>query len=435
MTAPGPAGARGQRQGSVSARELRGDTRSRRRSAWGGVAFLAVVVAVIVGLAVVVLRPIYADFAFDLARDNPQALRLPFVPDIVRDRLGGALREPMSDQEQEITFVVQPGQSITQTGQGLTDAGLIRDPLAFSYHVVTRGLDDELQTGSFVLSPAMTPLQIAQRLAEPPDPARPKVVLAFRQGLRLEQMAAYLQSMTGKGLDMDVSRFYQLTLQPPDALRERFPFLREIPKGRSLEGFMGHGVFEVDTDITPEELLQVLLEQRGEELGEDLIAAAKEAGRTFYEVMTVASLVERETGVDAERDKVAGVYLNRLDPGLNPTQILNADPTVIYAVDTIKLRDRALTTWPRYAFWTTVDQALARVRVPDDLESYQTYVNPGLPDGPIASASLPSIRAVLEADTKGDFLYFYACPGSRTHVFAKTLAQQEANIRKCGSGS
>ncbi len=424
-------GGRGNRQGSISARELRGDTRSRRPSAWGGVAFLGILMLILVSGAVVVLGPVYKDYTFNLAKTNPQALKLPLVTDTVRERLGDQLRLAAGADGDPIGFVVASGESIVEVGQALTDAGLISQPLVFTYHAVTRGLDDQLQVGTFNLSKTMTPLAITERLAEPPDPPKQKIVLGFRPALRLEQYAAYLESRRKDGLQMDVQQFLDIVRDPPAALRDEFPALKQIPKGRSLEGFMGRGTFEVDQDITPMQLVRTLLTEWQEDVGTDVIATARKQGRDFYDVVTLASLVERETGDDGERDKIAGVYLNRLDPSLNPTGIMNADPTVIYAVDTLDLREKRLSDWTKFVFWTTVDKSLAKVRVPDDLASFQTYINPGLPDGPIATPTRASIEAVLKPDTKGGNLFFYACPGSTTHKFAQTLDEQQRNIGSC----
>ncbi|MFN8620549.1 MAG: endolytic transglycosylase MltG [Chloroflexota bacterium] len=424
-------GGRGNRQGSISARELRGDTRSRKHSGWSGVLFLALLVLVVGGGALVVLGPVYKDFAFNLAKGNPQALKLPMVPDIVKERLGDELRIAAGSDDTPTDFTVAAGQSIAQIGQALTDKGFIAEPLVFAYQVVTRGLDDQLQVGTFKLNKAMTPADIAERLAQPPDPQSKKVVLGFRVSLRLEQMAAYLEAQKTKGLKMDVNEFLDLVQNPPQELIDDYPALKQIPKGRSLEGFMGQGTFEVDQDISPEGLVRLLLDDWQKDIGMDVLQQAKKAGMDPYEVITLASLVERETGDDNERPKIAGVYLNRLDPSLNPTEIMNADPTVIYAVDTMALRKKDLPDWTKYLFWDTVDGSLAKVKVPDDLSSFQTYQNPGLPDGPIATPTLASIQAVLNADTKSGNLFFYACPGAKTHKFAQTLAEQQDNIRSC----
>lgn len=420
---------RGQRQGSVSARELRGDTRSRRTTGWGGVAFLLILVLVIGGGAVIVLGPVYRDFAYNLARTNPQALSLPLVTDIIRDRMGSSLRTAAGTDETPVSFTVPAGATITSTGAALTEAGFIADPMVFTYHVVTRGLDGDLQTGLFKLNYAMTPAEIAQRLALAPDPPPAQVVVRLRQSLRIEQIAAYLQTL--EALEMDEEAFYELTQDPPREIIEAYPELRGIPDGQSLEGYMGRGTFSVDADITPIAFLRLMLDRWRAEVGPELVTRAQERPGEFYQNLIIASLVERETGVDAERPKIAGVYLNRLDPDLNATGIMNADPTVVYAVDTMKLRERPFANWPRYEFWTTVGSALGRVRVPDDLSSFQTYTNPGPPAWPIATPTRASIEAAFDPDQRQGFLYFVACEGSTTHKFAKTLAQQQQNINSC----
>jgi UPF0755 protein len=279
----------------------------------------------------------------------------------------------------------------------------------------------------------MTPGDIATRLSQPPDPPQKKIVLGFRVALRLEQMAAYLQAQKAKNpaFTMDVAAFLDIVRNPPQSLRDQYPALKEIPKGRSLEGFMGQGVFEVDVDITPMALVRRLLDDWQADIGPGVIEQAKKQNKDFYEVVRLASLVERETGDDGERDKIAGVYLNRLDPSLNPTGIMNADPTVIYAVDSMALADKTLDQWTKYAFWTTVGKSLVKVKVPAELQSFQTYTTPGLPDWPIATPTLASLEAVLKPDTKAGNLFFYACPGSTTHKFAKTLAEQQQNIGSC----
>jgi UPF0755 protein len=304
----------------------------------------------------------------------------------------------------------------------------VSHPLVFAYHVMTRGWDDRLQAGVFTIQHDWTPRQIAQRLASGPDPVKRQVTLALREGLRIEQVTALLQTLP---LDLDEEEFYRLATDPPAELRSRYPWLAELPRGRSLEGFLGQGIFSLDEDITAEQLVRLLLDDWEDDIGPDAIADAKRKGRDFYEALTVASIVERETAVDAERRKIAGVYMNRLDPALNATRILNADPTVIYAVDTQALRDREFRTWRTYRFWTTVGRPMRRVTVPADLQSYQTYLNPGLPDGPIDTPTLRSIRAALDPDTRGGYLFFYACPGRKTHSFARTLEQQTANINAC----
>ena len=266
------------------------------------------------------------------------------------------------------------------------------------------------------------------------DPPTPVVNLALRPGLRIEQIAAYLQQQKEEaGLALDPKEFLDLARNPRPELFDEYRFLRQMPEGHSLEGFLGGGVYPVPIDINADEFLHQLLQQWEEDSG-DLVTQARKKGIDFYDALTIASLVEREVKVDADRRRVAGVYWNRLDPELNAENggLMQADPTVVYASDTMALADRALAKWPDHVFWDTLGVAdLATVDVSSELQSHQTYQTPGLPDWPIATPTRASIEAALDPNTKAGLLYFYACPGSDTHTFARTAAQHSRNIAEC----
>lgn len=132
------------------------------------------------------------------------------------------------------------------------------------------------------------------------------------------------------------------------------------------------------------------------------------------EAVTLASIVEKETGVAAERARIAGVFHNRLKLGMP----LQSDPTVIYALTNGKIEDKGM-------------GPLGRRLLRDDLQfasPYNTYKNAGLPPGPIANPGIDSIRAVLNPE-KHDYLYFVA-DGTGGHVFSKTLDEHNANAAK-----
>jgi UPF0755 protein len=203
-----------------------------------------------------------------------------------------------------------------------------------------------------------------------------------------------------------------------------------LPKGNSLEGFLASGVYSVDLDITPDALIRKLLDKWMQVVGPTM-AQARSSKQDFYKILTLASLVERETPNDAEKPKIAGVYTNRLDPSMNATGLMNAEPTVVYAVDTDDLAKLDFKQWPKFAFWTLVGQALAKVKVSPELQSFQTWQHPGLPDWPLDTPSLSSIQAALAPNLKGGYLYFYACPGAANQTFSQTLQQQQKVIAAC----
>jgi UPF0755 protein len=425
----------GQRVGIVEEWELR---RARQRNgnsgAWKGLLFVVVLLAVLVVGGWIVARPVIGPAVTGLFEDNPGIIRMPIVADLLRAELGDRLDAPASSEDREVRFVVDPGETVDEVQEGLVDAGLLGDTLAFKYLIVSDRVDQLIEAGTYTMNTRMSPSQVVDRLAGDPDPPTPVVNLALRPGLRIEQIVAYLEEQTEKTeLSLDPKEFLALATEPRPELLEAYPFLRQIPEGNSLEGFLAGGVYPVPIDINADEFLQLLLQEWQEESG-DLIAQARKKGVDFYDALTIASLVEREVKVDSDRARVAGVYWNRLDPELNGATggLMQADPTVVYATDGMALKDLAMAKWPNYLFWDTLGVAdLATVNVSPDLQSHQTYQQPGLPDWPIATPTRASIEAALSPDKKKGLLFFYACPGSDKHTFAKTAAQHSRNIAQC----
>jgi len=413
-------------------RELRRtrEARARRRRLGGSgfagflkfLAFALVLAGVVVVASVTVMRPVVAGAVVGWAADNPAALRLPFVADLVREDVGANMTAPASSDRTQIAFTVKPGDTAASIAERLADEKLLNDSRAFVLTTIERGLEGELEAGSYLLRRNMSPEQLVTSLLVAKDTS---VSLTIKEGLRLEQVVAKLQTMP---LTMDVQQFYELAKDPPALLLADYPWL-DLPDGASLEGFLAADTYRMLPDTAPDELIRILLDHFRETVGDARIDVPKERGLGFYEVATLASLVEREAVVDEERALIAGVYQNRLKKKM----LLNADPTVIYGHDTLELEKLPFDQWQRYFFWAPVDQPLADVELPKELAGYQTYVNKGLIPGPIATPTVASIDAAREPDTGDGYLYFVAKgDGSDTHAFAKTYKQHLANLKKYG---
>jgi UPF0755 protein len=395
--------------------------------------FALVLAAFVLAVALTALRPMVTGAIMGIAEDNPAALQLPFVKDIVAENLGAALTTPASDDPTQVEFLVEGGDTAKTIANRLEVQGLLGDSRAFVFIAIDRNLTGALQQGTFILRRNMTPPQLVGALLAPPPV--PYVSIALRRSLRLEQVTAKLQTLP---LDMDPEAFYKLVKSPPASLIDDYPWLKKIladaPKGASLEGFLWPSTYRVLPDTTPDELVRLMLDNFIENVGEPRLAVPKARGMTFYQVMSLASIVEREAVLDDERPLIAGVYQNRIDgiPGIK-NKILNADPTVFYAIDTLELAKLDFEEWQKYAFWTPPGVSLADVSLPEDLQGYQTYQVPGLIPGPICTPSLPSIDAALEPDTATKYIYFLAIPdGGGKHAFAKTAAEHDANRKKYG---
>jgi len=392
--------------------------------------FALVLAAIVLGVALTALRPVVSSAITAIAEDNPAALRLPFVADIVRENLGVALTAPVSTDASQVEFLVEPGDTARLIGRRLEADGLIGDSRAFVFISTDRQLTGALQQGTFILRKNMTPDQLVSALLAPP--AVKFVDIGLRTGLRLEQITAKLETLP---LKMDASAFYDLVKSPPASLIADYPWLMTIrsgaPDGASLEGFLWPATYRVLPDTTPEELVRLMLDKFVANVGADRMAVAAGRGMTFYQIVTLASIVELEAKLPEEKPLIAGVYANRLDPKKWQLGLLQSDPTVFYVHDSLELAKIPITTWTQYVFWAPIKGGLTNDALPAELAGYNTYTSKGLPPGPICTPTLTSIDAALEPDTKDGYFYFLAKgDGSGTTAFAKTLKEHQANVKK-----
>jgi UPF0755 protein len=405
-----------------------------RRGSGGGaggifrfLAFALVLAAIVLVAFVTVLRPVVQGAVVGWAADNPGALGITFVADMVKDDLGDKLTRAASDDTVQVPFQVGSGETAATIAARLEDQGFVSDRRAFVLIAVERGLADRLKTGDFILRKSMTPDQLVTALLNPPE--NPYIDIDLRTGLRLEQVTAKLQTIGG--LTMNPADFYELAKHPTPELLADYPWL-ELPEAASLEGYLWPAKYRVLPDTTADELVRLMLDGFHEAIG-DRITVPAGRGMSFYQVLTLASLVEKEAILNEEKPLIAGVYQNRLD-GKNGHMLLQADPSVIYANDTVELGKLDFDQWRMYTFGTVPEGvALADVPLPPELEGYNTYRNGGLPPGPLATPTLTSIDAALAPDTAEGFVFFLAKnDGSQGHAFARTLEEHEANLVEYG---
>lgn len=388
--------------------------------------FAVVLAAIVLTILLTLLRPLVRGAVIDWASDSPGALGVPFVADLIREDLGDKLTKPASTANQQVRFTIGSGESASTIAARLEDDGILADRRAFILLAVERDLTERLKTGEFILRRSMTPDELVTALLDPPAVAQ--VDIDLRTGLRFEQITAKLQTIDG--LTMDPRDFYELAKNPTPELLADYPWL-ELPPGASLEGYLWPANYRVLPDTTGEELVRLMLDHFKEAI-EGRMNVADERGMSFYEVLTLASLVDREAILDEERPLIAGVYQNRLDGKLGH-KLLQADPTVIYAADTVELDKLDFARWREYSFWSLPDASMNDVTLPPDLQGYQTYQVEGLIPGPICTPTLASIDAALAPDTKEGYVFFLAKrDGSNGHAFARTQKEHDANRVKYG---
>ncbi len=298
-------------------------------------------------------------------------------------------------------FEIQLGEAADSVIQRLGEQGLISDTEAFRTFLLYSGLDTRMQAGTHTLSPAMTPVELAQTLE---DATPDEVTFTLLAGWRIEEVAAAIPST---GLEIAPDEFITAAAsRPPDG----YSFAAEIPEGASLEGFLFPGVYVLRRGTTAQELITVLLDSFEVQVTAEIRDGFASQGLTLREGVTLASILQREAVVEDEYPAIASVFLNRLNINMR----LDADPTVQYALGF----NSAQAVW-----WTN---PLSTADLGFD-SPYKTYIYTGIPPGPIANPSLSAMRAVaFPAQTP--YYYFRArCDGSGRHNFAITYEEHVGN--------
>lgn len=306
-----------------------------------------------------------------------------------------AAPEPQQTKAKPLEFAIPQGTSAQQIGQDLQARGLIRSSAAWDLWTRWLMLQDPeggFQAGTYVLSPDQSLQAIADIIWQG------KVVsysFTIPEGYSLRQMAAYFEQ---QGF-FKAQDFLAVASQVPYGKYSWLP--QGIPH---LEGFLYPDTYQLATkQVSPQEVVDQMLD-RFEQVALPLYTQNQSKTElSLLEWATLASIIEKEAVIPAERSTIAGVFTNRLQKGIP----LGADPTVEYGLGVQQTPDNPLT--------------LDQVRTPS---AYNTYINPGLPPTPIASAGLASLQATLTPEDT-PYLYFVARYDG-THIFSRTLAEHEA---------
>jgi UPF0755 protein len=315
------------------------------------------------------------------------------------------LEQPAGSDDTPVTFVVQQGETAGTIAEQLERQGLISDAELFRRYVQYHDLDAGIEAGEFILRQTMTIPQIARALQEG---RRPEPVVTVREGLRLEQVAADVAEQTF----IDEEAFLQLATTGWHEEGYGHPFLTALPLTATLEGFLFPDTYRLPEDPTASDLVERMLATFQERVTAQIQANAAEQGLSLYELVTLASIVEREAVVAEERPLIAGVFWNRLQAGWT----LDADPTVQYGMG------------QPGAWWSVLSTADLAFESP-----YNTYENAGLPPGPICSPGLASIKAAAQPVDADYYFFLVDCTqDDGSHLFAETEAEHYANYERCG---
>lgn len=304
-------------------------------------------------------------------------------------------------------FTINPGDTPRVIAQSLVTQGLIADAGLFVDYVRANDYDRQLQAATYFLSRGQNLREITASLL---DASASQIRFGFAEGTRLEQIVALIDSPDYRPYFLfSGSEFWAVA--GPGAAGQIDPTLTQawgLPPGASLEGFLFPDTYSLSPNTTAIDLRNTLLGNFQQRISQQLIADAAAQGLRLYQVVTLASIIQREALHRDEHPLIASAYRNRLRIGMK----LDADPTIQYAIG---FRDG--TWWPRItaAEYTSV------------VHPYNTYLNTGFPPGPIASPGLSAIQAAVYPAESGYFFFRADCRSDGYHDFAITYEEHLAN--------
>lgn len=289
---------------------------------------------------------------------------------------------PLYVQDKQNAFVViEQGQGTRAIAQELEKKQLIRSSWFFQGYAFLKGVSHKLQAGEYDLSPSLSLAQILTKLATG-DIAKETITVI--EGWNMRDIAWHLQGR-------NMFRAEELFELGQKSFLAEYAFLQDKPAFVGLEGYLFPDTYHVRKGESLESVVKKMLTNFEKKYNAELRAETKRQGKTIFQIITMASLIEREVQTIEDKHIVSGILWKRLAKGI----ALQVDATVDYATGKT-----------------------------DSL--YNTYQYPGLPLGPIANPGLESILAALEP-TENPYLYYLSTPDGTT-VFSKTL--EEHNIAK-----
>ncbi|MFW5435070.1 endolytic transglycosylase MltG [Paenibacillus apiarius] len=316
--------------------------------------------------------------------------------------------QPLPTEERNITVTIEQGSGTAKIASQLQAEGVIRNALIFKGYLKWYKEGARFQAGTYAFQPGVTYDEVIAKLNQGEVVPEEMIRFTIPEGFTLEQVA---DTLSKDGL-VDKAEFMQLA-DDTAWLTGTSSVVQAIPDNgklrHKLEGYLFPETYELKKGSSAKDIIARMIQETEKSLTEassSWEADMKKQGLTLHELMTVASLIEREVVVDSERALVAGVIYNRIEEGMK----LQIDATVQYALDKPKER--------LYFKDLEIDSP------------YNTYKIEGLPPGPIAGPSVASIEAALHPQQSDYFYYVTKKDGTGSHLFAKTFAEHQRNIEK-----
>ncbi len=309
------------------------------------------------------------------------------------------VKAPLNSDGQPKLIIVEKGWGASKIAQELQGQGIIRSSFYFQLYIWEKDWRDKLQAGTYELSSSLSLADVAQKIAA--GAAKDDAILVTVPPAQRIEKVDEIFAKAGFKIKPDLEN-----LKAADFVSE-FPFLKTVPAGNNLEGFLYPETVKFSKEATGREIATKFLEIFNSNIDSALREAIAQKGMNLYQVLTLASIVEQEVPASKPEDRktVAGIFWNRLKIG----QPLESCVTIEYVLGLHK---------NRYSYEDT-----------RALSPYNTYINGGLPPTPLASPRRDAVEAVVFSKDS-DYNYFLSNPATGQIIFAKTFAEHQKNIEK-----
>ncbi len=327
----------------------------------------------------------------------------------------------------DVEVEIKTGMSFPAVASMLSDKGVIEKPTWFRLYAMWEGDTTNVKTGKYLIKDNLTPREVLAILVAGVKEVTVKVTLP--EG---KSMLEYFEILDGAR----VSSAKEL-----EAIARDKEFLgKHAISGDSVDGYLFPDTYQFRVGEKPMTVMERLV-QRHQEVWNGLVAkhpkdTAKlkdKLGWTDREILTMASIVEKEAVDPAERPRIAQVFINRLTSSSFKPHKLQTDPTIRYGCMVPVQKSSACIAWNEPCVKSGKPMGcdrLHRAQLDDADNPYNTYAHEGLPPGPISNPGKASIEATLSPDGS-DYYYFVATSkNSRNHAFAKTAEEHERNVKK-----
>jgi UPF0755 protein len=324
---------------------------------------------------------------------------------------------PQGEGQNPVPVVIARGASLTAVVSALEHAGVVKRPLWFRLYANQRGVAGKIKAGRYTFTPAMSPRQVVDQLVA--GARDEEVSVTVPEGRNVLEVAQLLG-------DAGVCQAADAAHAARDA---KFAQELGVP-GNSLEGYLFPDTYKFRPHTPARKALSAMVRHAKQVYGE--LARTHEAGLgqlagTYKfgdrEVVILASIVEKETGAQAERPRIAAVFLNRLRLPTFQPKLLQTDPTIVYGCTVPDKKSAACKKFTG---------RIRRAQLDDKDNPYSTYAHEGLPPGPISNPGRASLEAVMSPE-QNQYLYFVS-KNDGSHVFSRTREEHEANVNRYQRG-